>query len=198
MAKYAVVENNVITGLYDDLPKNWKNISNFYLLSGDTEVLDSMGWKTVQQVTPSYNPETQYLGDTYHRIIDESVVETQYVVDKIIEHTSEPVTYTDEQLVEMQVIEHSKAMTELRNIRDGLLSETDFTQLSDVIELNGVDLSLSYKNYRQALRDLPNVYENDLTFVNIGTVTIPVLADFIQAPADIPPETPPEVNTGGV
>ena len=32
MATYAHIENSTITGVYDLLPDNWRNISNFHAL----------------------------------------------------------------------------------------------------------------------------------------------------------------------
>ena len=193
MANYAFVENNVITGLYDNLPTNWQNVSNFYLLKDDIETLSSMGWKVVQKVEPTYNSNTQYLGSVYHRLIDDQVIETFYVVDKPIEPEIISTEPTEQQLLEKKIMEHNQAMQELRAKRNELLANTDFTQLSDVIEMNGVTLSQAYKDYRQALRNLPNTYETDVEFVNSSTATYPVLSDFIVQP------TPTEsTDNGGV
>lgn len=192
MAKYAVVENNVITGLYDTLPRNWSNISNFYLLEEDLVALQDLGWRLVQPVIPTYNPDTQYLGDTYHRIIDGEVIETQYVIDRPLEPLGSSIEYTEEQLLEIQTINHNLLMAELRTKRDSLLAETDFTQLADVIEIQGPDLSLAYKQYRQALRDLPNTYQSDISVIDLIGVIFPTLTDFIPTTT----ETPPQDNSG--
>ena len=199
MANYAFVKNNTITALYDNLPTNWENVSNFYLLKDDVELLNSMGWKIVQKLEPTYNPQTQYLGTTYHRIVDDQVIETQYVIDRPLEPEIVVVEPTEQELLEAQIMQHNQAMRELRTTRDEMLATTDFTQLADVIEIYGPDLSLSYKQYRQALRDLPDTYELDLTFVNASTATYPTISDFITQPEETPSETLPEtVDTGGV
>jgi hypothetical protein len=216
MANYAFVENNVITKLYDELPTNWQNVSNFYLLKDDVETLNSLGWKVIQKVQPEYNPDTQFLYGTYQRIVDDQVIESQYVGDKPIEPevtVEAPVELTEEQLLEIQLINHNEAMRELRLKRDELLSATDFTQLADVIEMHGNVLSLAYKQYRQSLRDLPNTYEFDTSFINISSIVFPTVNDFIpqpeesapesSTPTDTPSETPTDTpsdpnNNGGV
>lgn len=170
MAKYAHIENGNITGVYDLYPENWRNISNFYLLMNDTETLRSLGWRTVVKSTPSYNIDTQYLGNPIHSIVDDEVYETLEVVDIVF---PEVVTQTEEELLAIKLAQHNSAMEILRNKRDILLAETDYTQLSDVIKLNGTELTQLYEEYRQALRDLPSLYENDNEFVNESTVTYP-------------------------
>ena len=51
MTVYAHIENNEITGVYDTLPDNWRNISNFMGLAGETEFLYSLGWRTIVKDT---------------------------------------------------------------------------------------------------------------------------------------------------
>jgi hypothetical protein len=178
MANYAFVKDNIITALYEDLPTNWENVSNFYLLKDDIEALNSMGWQLVEKVQPDFDTQTQYLGSTYHRIIDGQVIETQYVIDRPVEPELSVTEPTEQELLEAQIIKHNQAMRELRNTRDDMLAKTDFTQLVDVIEIQGPELSLAYKQYRQALRDLPNTYELDLTFIDVMTARYPNISDF--------------------
>lgn len=106
-------------------------------------------------------------------------METQYVIDKPEEIVTFDVELSPEQLHEIDLINHTEAMFELRRKRDELLKATDFTQLSDVIELNGPTLSQAYKDYRQALRNLPSIYEFDDSFINESLILYPALADFI-------------------
>ena len=51
MAKYALVEDNKITGVYDSLPRTWRNYSNFDALKEDTSTLNSLGWQEIQHST---------------------------------------------------------------------------------------------------------------------------------------------------
>ena len=170
MANYAHIEDEKITGVYDLYPDNWRNISNFYLLANDSTTLRSMGWRTIVKTTPTYNSDTQYVGNPIHTIIDDDVIETYEIVDIIF---SEIVYQTEEELAAIKLAQHNSAMETLRQKRDQLLAETDFTQLADIIKINGTELTQLYEEYRQALRDLPNSYEIDSEFVNESTVTYP-------------------------
>jgi len=170
MANYAHIEDRTITGVYDLYPDNWRNISNFYLLENDTDTLYGLGWRTIVKPTPSYNRDTQRLGNPIHTIEDDTVVETYEIVDIVF---SDIVYQTEEELAAIKLAQHNSAMETLRNKRDELLAETDFTQLADIIKINGAELTQLYEEYRQALRDLPNSYEIDSEFINESTVTYP-------------------------
>jgi hypothetical protein len=186
MANYAHIENGTITGVYDLYPDNWRNISNFYLLENDTDTLRSLGWRIIVKSTPSYNIDTQYLGNPIHTIQDDEVYETLEIVDIVF---AEIIYQTQEELDAIKLAQHNLAMETLRSKRDKLLAETDFTQLADVIAINGIELNQLFVVYRQALRDLPNSYEVDSEFINESTVTYP------SYPALIVTVTTPEVTT---
>lgn len=170
MANYAHIEDGNITGVYDLYPDNWRNISNFYLLENDTDTLHGLGWRTIVKTTPTYNSDTQYIGNPIHTIIDDNVIETYEIVDIVF---AEIVYQTEEELIAIKLAQHNSAMETLRSKRDILLAETDFTQLADIIKMNGVELTQLYEEYRQALRDLPSSYESDSEFINESTVTYP-------------------------
>ena len=170
MANYAHLENGKITGVYDLYPDNWRNISNFYLLANDTDTLYNLGWRTIVKTTPSYNSDTQYLGNPIHTVVDDSVYETLEIIDITF---AEVIAQTEEELIAIKIEQHTSAMETLRSKRDKLLAETDFTQLADIIKINGVELTQLYEEYRQALRDLPNSYAVDSEFVSESTVTYP-------------------------
>jgi len=170
MANYAHIEDGTITGVYDLYPDNWRNISNFYLLENDTDTLRGLGWRTIVKTTPSYNSDTQYIGNPIHTIVDDTVIETYDIVNIIFPET---IQQTEEELAAIKLAQHNSAMKTLRNKRDKLLAETDFTQVADVITINGTELNQLFVVYRQALRDLPNSYEVDSEFVNESIVTYP-------------------------
>jgi hypothetical protein len=170
MANYAHIEDGRITGVYDLYPDNWRNISNFYLLENDTDTLRSLGWRTIVKTIPTYNSDTQYVGNPIHVIEDDNVIETYEIVDIVF---PEIVYQTEEELAAIKLSQHNSAMETLRNKRDKLLAETDVTQLVDVIALNGIELNQLFVVYRQALRDLPSSYDVDSEFINESTVTYP-------------------------
>lgn len=160
MANFAHIENGTITGLYDQLPTNWRNISNFYTLETETEYLQSLGWRTIVKDTTPIDTNTYYQGEPTYNIVDDTVVEAipQYLV--------QPPDL---------VSAHNSAMITLRQKRDVLLKETDFSQLSDVVTLNGTILTQAYITYRQQLRDLPSQYENDANFIDERSAVYPTL-----------------------
>jgi hypothetical protein len=178
MTVYAHIENNEITGVYDLLPENWRNISNFHALATDPELLNQLGWRTIVRDEPVYDPQSQYLGFPKYELVDGEVHETIPVLDSgTVEVQSQPIVY--EQLQESNpetiIVLHNMAMSMLRTKCKQLLEETDYTQLADVIALNGSELTQEYVTYRQQLRDLPNTYENDSSFINETDVQYPSL-----------------------
>lgn len=184
MANYAHVENGSITGVYDLLPENWRNVSNFYLFENDTETLRSLGWRTIVKIDPDYNADYQRLGNPSYSIIDDVVYQTIEVIDLPV---VEIVYQTPEELLAIQQAQHDAAMEKLRLKRDSLLTATDFTQLADVMVINGTELTQLFVVYRQALRDLPGSYESDIEFVNESSVTYPDYPALVETP-----------DTGGV
>lgn len=81
MANYAFVENNQILGVYDLLPQNWKNISNFYLID-DWDRLRAMGWYRLEKVVPDYDPDTQKLDNATQWFENGQAYETYQVIDQ--------------------------------------------------------------------------------------------------------------------
>jgi len=67
-----------------------------------------------------------------------------------VELTAAEVTAMEEQAVAWQAGAYDRAMADLRQKRNALLSATDYLALSDNT------LSIDMSNYRQALRDLTN------------------------------------------
>lgn len=171
MTKYAHIENNTITGVYNSLPENWKNVSNLHLLD-DPVILRSLGWRIVADATPSYNPSTQLLSNPIYTIQNDEVIES-FIVDDIVNEITPTIEQTDEILATIKANEHIRAMEDLRVVRNSLLVQTDYTQLADVIVMHGEQLAAAYVTYRQSLRDLANTYESNLDFTNTGNIDWP-------------------------
>lgn len=177
MATYAHIENGTITGIYDNLPDTWRNISNFFVLINDPDAFHSLGWRTIQKVTPVYNEYTQRLGFASHEIVDDEVIETISVIDLPVPPA--PPVLTEEEIAMMHIEQHNVAMNELRTKRDLLLAQTDYTQLADIVAKNGTELTTLYVEYRQSLRDLPSLYENDMTFLSETDAVYPALPSIV-------------------
>jgi hypothetical protein len=174
MATYAHIENNTITGVYDLLPENWRNISNFYVFKDSFDEVKTLGWRIVQvNPDPIFDSNTQRLGDSQHIIVDDEVIEFREVIDLPIVISTPTPPPTEEQILAAKIQRHTTVMNELRVKRNELLTNSDYTQLADIITKNGVALTAMYVTYRQTLRDLPNLYENDLDFLNIDMATFP-------------------------
>ena len=72
----------------------------------------------------------------------------------------------------------SIAMKQLREMRDKLLAESDWTQSRDVTLSNDAD----WKTYRQALRDLPSKASSDFINQTITATSAPVDMSSITFP----------------
>ena len=194
MATYAHIENSTITGLYDLLPANWRNISNFYALKDSFDYIHELGWRMVAvDSNPEFNSDSQKLSDPKHRIDNDEVVEYREVINLPTAIATPVAVFTEEEQLAAKIERHNLIMSELRTKRNELLTNSDYTQLADIITKNGATLTAMYVTYRQTLRDLPGLYEDNLDFNTIDMATfpeIPVLPIAEETP--VVEETPPE------
>lgn len=79
MANYVYIVDDKIEGIYDLVPDNWRNISNFYVLS-DEELLQH-GWHKLVKIVPEFDPETQKLDTPLYTFVDGVAYETMQVFD---------------------------------------------------------------------------------------------------------------------
>ena len=103
MANWAYIENNQIKELLDELPKNWRNVSNLDALENNTPALKNLGWYPVQHNNVDYDPVNQRLKSLDIRFDGNVVVET-YVAEYISTDTL-----------------YNEFTVELRNKRDKIL-----------------------------------------------------------------------------
>ena len=61
MANWAYIENGQIVEKHDNLPVNWKNISNFFAFKDNLEHLKTLGWVPVTRKEYTYNKSTHKL-----------------------------------------------------------------------------------------------------------------------------------------
>lgn len=160
--QYIRIENDEIIGIPQTLPLSWNNISNFYVLGEDT--LRSYGWYP-------YENENPILSDNQTIVSWSYVIESHKVVRRatIRSLSEEEIQHRDNIIVQ-------KKWEEIRNKRNKLLIESDWTQLSDVSVAN----KESWKLYRQNLRDITNAPTPD-------DVVWPIK----PSPIEIEPYTPP-------
>ena len=162
MANWVHIENNEITGQYDLLPKTWKNISGLNLAADDLPFLKSVGWYPVTKQNELWNDTTHYVSGYDYEIRENDVLENIILTER------QPEPQEEFSTLKYRFIE------ELRNKRNELLKNSDWTQLQDV--QNSFDESTKNKwiVYRQALRDIVEQYsENEV--VNIAEVNWPSL-----------------------
>ena len=81
MANFAYVKDGVVDDLFDQLPTNWKNISNFYTLAEDLSALKNLGWLPVIKQNVTYDHATQKLGNLIYTVSEDSVIESNEVID---------------------------------------------------------------------------------------------------------------------
>jgi hypothetical protein len=132
--KYALVEDGVVKESNRVLPRNWKNISNFYLL--DEETLKSYGWFPYR-FEPASIPENGIPDGSLYQITEEEVIEIQ--------------TYRIKTELEIEIELNSK-WSQIRFQRNKLLLECDWTQLVDT-QLTS-EKKIEWQTYRQLLRDV--------------------------------------------
>jgi hypothetical protein len=133
--KYILVENGNIVGDPTELPRNWANISNFYLL--DNETLKQYGWYPFRFVEAEINSNQFYDGSDFV-IEEDEVVEYQKVRNKTPEEIQEEI---------------DNKWESIRYERNKKLLECDWTQLKD--SPISEQKQQEWQTYRQSLRDIP-------------------------------------------
>jgi hypothetical protein len=156
MANWAYIENNQIKEVLDELPKNWKNVSNLDALESNVDTLKNLGWYPIFHNNVNYDPVTQKLKSLKIQFDGKKVFETYDIEDLPIDMLYE------------------KFITELRIERDKLLKESDFMCLKDIINIKGQEWENDCIIYRQKLRDLPQKYPNVGVVYNTLNIEWPV------------------------
>jgi hypothetical protein len=159
MANYATVKDGEITGKYDLLPTSTETISGFNLLANDEEMLNSLGWYTVQKILVTYEPSLQYIREYTYTFSDNKVYELPQLASYILP--------TDEE-------KFNTALAEVRQERDRRLALCDWTQLADVQAGHDAEWATMWSTYRQELRDIPNrCISNELNIYDFTWPTEP-------------------------
>jgi len=144
MIKWAYVEDGEVKELLATLPNNWRNISNFYTLDSDEEALNNLSWYRVVDARPVLNSNQQYTNQTYN--ID---LENKHVIINA-DVIGIPIDY---------LFIRNNALQQIREQRNNILRDCDWTQLADIREVNTPEWCKAWVDYRQRLRDLPGIYE---------------------------------------
>jgi hypothetical protein len=162
MANWVHIENNEITGQYDLLPNNWRNVSGLNLAANDLPFLKSVGWYPVTKQNETWNDLTHYVSGYNYEIRENDVLESIILTER----QSQPVE-------EFSTLKY-RFIEELRKKRNELLISSDWTQLQDVQNLLDESTKNKWIIYRQQLRDIIQSYlENEV--VDIAQVNWPAL-----------------------
>jgi hypothetical protein len=145
MSQYALVEDGQITETCNNLPHCWRNISGLDLSADDKTFLNSVGWYKIEYDMQSmeHNRETHFIEDYAFQYVDDKVICTA-IVSPIVKYIP-----TEEVF-----------LADVRNIRNNLLSECDWTQFPDVIEEHSSEFNTAWKNYRKELREITDSVKN--------------------------------------
>lgn len=143
MQKYCYIENGEVVRANQELPKVWENVSNFYLLP--ESMLKTYGWLPL--VIENENKPV-FVSSSY--IIEENVVREVIVTrDKTVEEIEE------EAAKELEMQWH-----QVRSQRDEMLKQSDLLVLIDKWETLSPEKKEEIRNYRQALRDIPQTFQD--------------------------------------
>lgn len=157
MANYCYVENNEIKEMYDQLPKNWKNISGLDLSKNDKEFLKSVGWYIIEKEVIYYDEKKQRIIDYEYKFENDIV----YEIPKII-------NYSESEISGQLESRKQNFYNFLRQQRNNLLRESDWTQTTDIQSIKSIEWIEKWKNYRQSLRDLPTRYNEESIMLQLN------------------------------
>jgi hypothetical protein len=158
MANYAHVVDGTIEGVYDTIPNNWRNVSNFYVLTEEERL--SFGWYTIVQAYPDYNPETQKLDNPSQYFTDGVAYETMEVIDlPVVIPTVVPVSEpTAEEIAIQEQQNIANAWAQARRMRDDNMKnfEWRYTRYERQVRLSitPIDNIEAMDAYMQSLADI--------------------------------------------
>lgn len=148
MKKYCLVKNGEITQS-GELPVNFENVSNFYLLSDDE--IKPYGWLPLQTISDNKEIQESVEYQIEDTVVKEIIISRNKTVEEIKKENQSR-------------IEDKWHSVRLR--RNNLLKESDIEIVADKWEEMDAKAKLSWTNYRKRLRDIPQIYSNpdDVTF----------------------------------
>lgn len=131
---YIQVENGEVKGYPQPLPQNWADVSNFYLL--EDEQVRKYGWYPLRFVPAEKTENDLVTGQSF-------VVEG----DEVVQY--EQIRPKTESEIQEELI---SKWENIRNMRNTLLLESDWTQLID--SPLTPEKKTEWSTYRQELRDV--------------------------------------------
>lgn len=164
MANYAQVENNKIIGVYDFLPKNWKNVSNFNLIE-NVDILSSHGWFKIEKVIPEYDTTTQKIDNPKHHFENNVVYETYDIID--LPPKTKSLELSEEQKLEIKRKREEIIVSNIRTTREQLMKDFEWRynryERQVRLGITPTDNIVKMDEYMNALADITK--QSDLTNV---------------------------------
>ncbi len=151
MSEWAYVNGEFeIQEVHGILPKNWRNVSNLHAFENTPEILQSLGWYPVVDTTQPIDILTQTYGP-----VEYTFDRPQNVVTK-----NSPVVAVENPITQEQLFASQRQdfLSQLLQIVQRRLQESDWTQLPDVQEDKGTAWVSLWKDYRKQLRGLLEQY----------------------------------------
>ena len=142
MKKYCFIKNGNVEQI-GELPTNFENVSNFYLLSDNK--LKEYNWLPIETIS-----ENKEIKEKVEYIIEE------YVVKEIITTRDK----TQEEIDEEKASELQNLWQSVRIKRNNLLKDSDIEIVVDKWEGMDTPTKLSWSSYRQQLRDIPQSFSS--------------------------------------
>lgn len=156
MANFAFVENNLIVGVYDNLPKNWKNISNFNVLA--TEEIYQFGWRVIKKDVPIFDPTEFKIDNPRHELIDDDVYEKYDLISLPKPIVAEPIILTEEEILVQETARIQDQWNQVRGIRDTLMRDFEWRYTryfrQQRLNLETTDTIENLDSYMQQLADI--------------------------------------------
>lgn len=156
----AEVFNGQIVRIHSSLPKVWKNISNFHLLSHDR--LKDLSWcgdagrkflPVEETAQPEFNHDTQRATSSYVIDLDAEKVIRMWTIDNFTEEEIASMQEYNATMLAQAIEEQWRAIRENRN---QLLTQSDWTVMTD--SPLSTEQREAWVVYRQQLRDLPQQF----------------------------------------
>lgn len=170
MANWAYTENNIIIELHDQLPLNWRHISNLRLQYDNLEYLRSQGWLPVRNV--SFDEQTHVVTGWQHNIVGDTVVATPELAIRPPAEPPSPVDPQQQILSSFGPTQRREIEIYINKIIQGLWFGSDarsmFEQSLRAVELANLDAAsidevrglrnrlLAHSDYTQALDIVDN------------------------------------------
>lgn len=167
MVKWGYVENNIVQEVYETLPKNWQNVSNFWIYHNDVDALRRLSVYQVVDITKDLDPLTEIYGPVEYRFDNQ-----QQIIYK-----QTPILLRPNPRTQDQLIQKTAFLQTLDSMRVSKLQETDWTQLNDVQAAHDDQWKQQWQSYRANVRAIVTTYSSEpyLDVIDIAQVAWPSL-----------------------